>query len=120
MPVTVAIGPGGLDQGFDLAGHQVLPGAKLDVRSPGRRNCSENFSWRDQPECRICQWNLLASEATVRTFYKLRTGGETHMSQTVAPRLRSSQKEAQTPPPFASAPARRKRSPEKIASHLMF
>ena len=78
VPMTIPFGPGGLDQGVDLAGRQVLAGAKLGVRSAcpqcaraigflgsrrpvdacrrflngaRRRNCSENFSWRDQLEC---------------------------------------------------------------------
>jgi hypothetical protein len=33
VPVTVAIRLGGLDQGLDLPGRQVLPGSKLGVRS---------------------------------------------------------------------------------------
>jgi len=41
----------------DLAGCQVLTGAKVAVRPPGRRNCSENFSWRDRLQCRSFQWN---------------------------------------------------------------
>jgi hypothetical protein len=36
IAVTVAVGLGGLDQGFDLAARQVLAGAKLDVSSTGR------------------------------------------------------------------------------------
>ena len=55
VPMAVAVGLGGLDQRLDLAGRQVLARAKLGVRPPGRRNCSENFSWRDQLECRSCQ-----------------------------------------------------------------
>ncbi len=55
VPVTVAVCLRSLDQGVDLAGREVLAGAKLGVRSPRRRNCSENFSWRGQLECRICQ-----------------------------------------------------------------
>ena len=51
----------------------VLAGAKLGIRSPCRRNCSENLSWRHQLECRICQSNSLARKATVRTSYKVRT-----------------------------------------------
>jgi hypothetical protein len=53
--MTVAVGLGGLYQGFDLAGRQVLAGAKLGIRSRYRRNCSENLSWRHQIECKICQ-----------------------------------------------------------------
>jgi ATP dependent DNA ligase domain len=33
VPVTVAVRLGGLDQGLDLPGRQVLPGSKLGVRS---------------------------------------------------------------------------------------
>jgi hypothetical protein len=55
VPVTVAIVLRGLDQGLDLARREMLAGAKLGIRSPGRRNCSENFSRGDQPGCRICQ-----------------------------------------------------------------
>src|SRR5258707_3966424 len=78
IAMAVAVGFGGLDQGFDLTKRQVLAGAKLGVRSAcpqcaraigflgsrrpvdacrrflngaRRRNCSENFSWRDQLEC---------------------------------------------------------------------
>ena len=40
VPVPVAVGLGRLDQGLDLAGGEVLPGAKLGVRTPCRRNCS--------------------------------------------------------------------------------
>jgi hypothetical protein len=53
--MAVSVGLGGLDQGVDFAGRQVLAGAKLGVRSSCRRNCSENLSWRDQLECRILQ-----------------------------------------------------------------
>ena len=55
VPMAIAVGLGGLDQRFDLARRQVLAGAKLGVWSQCRRNCSENFSWRDQLEYRICQ-----------------------------------------------------------------
>jgi hypothetical protein len=55
VPVTVPIGLGGLDEGLDLAGREVLAGAKLRVWSTCRRNCSENFSWSHPQECRICQ-----------------------------------------------------------------
>src|SRR6266446_6859987 len=50
VPVAISIGLGGLDQRFDLAWRQVLTGARLHIRSPCRRNCSENFSWCDQLE----------------------------------------------------------------------
>jgi hypothetical protein len=40
IAMTVSVGFGSIDQGVDLAGRQVLAGAKLDVRSPYRRNCS--------------------------------------------------------------------------------
>jgi hypothetical protein len=50
-----AVAFGRLDQALDLAERQVLAGAKIGVRSPGGRNCSENFSWRGHLECRICQ-----------------------------------------------------------------
>jgi hypothetical protein len=53
VPVTVAVGLGGLDQGLDLAGRQVLPGPKFGVGTSGRRNCSIYFCWRDQPEVRL-------------------------------------------------------------------
>jgi len=35
---------GGLNEGLDLAGRQVLAGPKLGIRSPPW-NCSENFGW---------------------------------------------------------------------------
>jgi hypothetical protein len=38
--MAIPIGLGGLDQGVDLAGRQVLAGAKLDVRVTCRGNCS--------------------------------------------------------------------------------
>jgi hypothetical protein len=34
VPMTVAVGLGGVDQGVDLAGRQVLAGAQLGVRPP--------------------------------------------------------------------------------------
>src|SRR5258706_12861474 len=55
VPVAISVDLGGLDQGVDFASCQVLAGAKLGVRSPCRSNCSENLSWGDQMECRICQ-----------------------------------------------------------------
>jgi hypothetical protein len=55
VPVTVSIGLGGLDQGLDLPGRQVLPGPKFGVGASGRRNCSIYFGWCDQLEPRLCQ-----------------------------------------------------------------
>jgi hypothetical protein len=46
VPMTVPVSLGGLDQGVNLARGEVLPGAKRGIRSPRRRNCSENLSWR--------------------------------------------------------------------------
>ncbi len=40
--MAIAIGLGGFSQGVDLAGCQVFSRAKLNVRSPCRRNCSKN------------------------------------------------------------------------------
>ena len=54
VPVTVPVRLGGLDQGLDLPGRQVLPGAKFGVGASGWRNCSIYFSWRDQLEVRLC------------------------------------------------------------------
>jgi hypothetical protein len=53
VPVTVAVRLGGLDQGLDLPGRQVLPGTKFGVGASGRRNCSIYFGWCDQPEVRL-------------------------------------------------------------------
>jgi len=55
IPVAVPVLLGGLDQGVDFAGCEVFSSTKLGVRSPCRCNCSKNFSWRDQLECRIRQ-----------------------------------------------------------------
>jgi len=48
VPLPVAVGLGRLDQGLDLSGRQVLPGAEFGVRAPCRRDCSIYFGWRDQ------------------------------------------------------------------------
>jgi hypothetical protein len=40
VPMAIAIGLGGFGQSIDLAGRQVFWRAKLNVRSPCRRNCS--------------------------------------------------------------------------------
>jgi hypothetical protein len=53
VPVTVPVGLGGLDQGLDLAGRQMLSGPKLGVRTPDRSNCSIYFGWRYQLEVRL-------------------------------------------------------------------
>ena len=51
VPEPMAIGPGRLDQDFDLVRRQVFPGLKHGVRTPGRRDC---FGWRSQLEIRFC------------------------------------------------------------------
>ncbi len=63
VTVPVSVGLGGLNQGLDLVGRQMLAAAKLDVSSTGRRrprhlplkegggNCSGFFSWRCRTEC---------------------------------------------------------------------
>src|SRR5260370_40337580 len=40
VPMTVSVGLGGIDRDLDLAGREMLAGAKLGVSSPCRRNCS--------------------------------------------------------------------------------
>jgi hypothetical protein len=54
VPVPVPVRLGRLDQGLDLAGRQVLPGAQLGVWAPGRSNCSIYFGWRDQLQMQFC------------------------------------------------------------------
>jgi hypothetical protein len=54
VPVTVAVRLGGLDQGLDLPGRQVLPGPKLGVGASRRRDCSIYFGWGNQLEVRLC------------------------------------------------------------------
>jgi hypothetical protein len=54
IPVAVPVGLGGVHERLDLAGCQVLPGAKFGVRAPARSNCSFYFGWRDQLEVRFC------------------------------------------------------------------
>src|SRR5580704_4148701 len=57
VPMPIAVGLRRLDQRLDLAGGQVLAGAKLGVWTPGRHNCSIYFGWRDQPQRRFCHEN---------------------------------------------------------------
>jgi hypothetical protein len=45
VPMALTVRLGGFDQAVDLAWREVLAGAKLGIRSPCRRNCSENLSW---------------------------------------------------------------------------
>jgi hypothetical protein len=51
--MAVPVAPGGLDQGLDLVGREVLPGPQLGVLLPLRSNCSFYFGWRDQLEMRF-------------------------------------------------------------------
>ena len=49
IPVTPAIGLGGIDQPIDLGAGQVLAGPGVGVRFPSRRgNCSFYDGWRHQ------------------------------------------------------------------------
>jgi hypothetical protein len=81
LPRWVVSAPkdGGLDQGLDLAGRQVLLGPKLRVRTPDRSNCSIYFGWRDQFEMRFAMRNRPRGMTTVRSLCKAR------VSQTAAP-----------------------------------
>jgi hypothetical protein len=46
VSMAATVGLGGIDQGLDLAGRQVLASPQFHVRPPRQCNCSENLSWR--------------------------------------------------------------------------
>jgi DNA-binding protein HU-beta len=68
MAVTVATG--GLEQGLDLVGSQMLPGPQLGVLLPLRSDCSFYFSWHDQLEMRFRHVKSMPPLMTVRSSMK--------------------------------------------------
>jgi hypothetical protein len=73
VPMPVSVGLGGLDQGLDLAGRQVLPGPKLGVRAPHRSNCSIYSVGVTSLRCDFAMENGPPRIATVRSLGKLPT-----------------------------------------------